>query len=246
MENANIYSVIIVGSVCFTIFLTLFMLIKSRAKISAKYKDTGFELGGVDGKKHDENALNWKISHLIIKINQLYTRMFRIEFFELIEEQKRYIDLYAQTLSSTLIAHFQDVLREKSGLKVVSDLQEFKHYYLVTRLIMNETREAFYSCAYENHLPDKEGVEWEEYKRYKISVLLSNNRRFLDTYFVDTDLVSRDEIAKAIENGIAKMLFESSMATLQKLREISIEKHNDVERIKAEIGKICNDNNIVL
>lgn len=197
-------------------------------------------------KEDVSHGRDFKISVLVAKYTKILSRINFIENAGLLNEQRRTIEIYSTTVMNILLSHFQDILREKLGAdKIVSDTDEFKHYTLLTRVNLYETRSKLIKCCLENHLAEKTGVEWEKYKSENVSIILTDNIKFSESYFLTKSLLSREEVNQRVTKELGRVLQSYLIETFDKIKVISVQYSLELEKLYKELDTLCEENNLI-
>lgn len=260
----DIYTVIVVGIICFTVLIVLIIIANTFKRVKIRAGDKGeVELGGTDSKKSqkeshknkeqlhtsavkeenkescfDEKCNSQKISYIAMTIVNICYKIDYITLRGIMEEQMNWTEQKLKVIKELDIRIYLNLLKEKLKSipedSIVKD-DSFMGYINVTYRVYGEVREAFKNCYIENHIQDLKESEWEDYKKDKIEFIISKMNEVVDMTYATNSIIGREEIREELKLSLTPRIKNEYNDIFDKARKISRQKTEIINELRKEL-----------
>jgi hypothetical protein len=254
----DVYAVLAIGFVCFTVIISLIIVAKTFGRVKLKNSKGEIELG--NGKEAsdksspesvttttttsntcmDTNCNPMKISYIATTIVNICYKIDYILLHGVMEEQMAWTDQKIKVLQEQDIKFYCSFLKEKIGskpenIKIKDD--SYMSYINVTYRVYGIVKELFRTWYAENHIGDLKESEWEDYKRDKIEYLFVKMNEMLDMTYTTNSIIGKDEIKEEAKSEFTPKLKNEFSEIFDKARKIARQKMETVENLRKELDE---------
>jgi hypothetical protein len=220
-----------ISILCITIICIAYLILKKFNSLKLFNQKLEFE--------NDENKPPYV--NIIFNVVKYHT-FINDERESIFSEQMNYLEMKLNYAKNYDLKYYLILLTNKIKEKTEDELLKsdyYQNYANMVYRIYHELMLVFRMFLKENHMDDKTERNWTDYKKERTKYMLSKMNRELEFIFQPSfSPVTLKELNAMMKKDITAFIIECFNDIFETSRNISIEKNNNIEKLKQELNEI--------